>query len=98
MPSALATKAATVCGATIDQAVVETTRVVMEQNKDGLSKVQQQQLWDIFYEHRAAFATAPTDMGRTHIIYHNIDTAHPIRQRPQQLPLRKQAAADQCLE
>ena len=58
LPSALATKATTECGTTTDQAVEETIRVVMEQNKDGLSVAQQHQLWDIIYEHRAAFATA----------------------------------------
>ncbi|KAJ7996470.1 hypothetical protein DPEC_G00237400 [Dallia pectoralis] len=73
---------------------------VMEQNREGLSEMQQQRLWDIIYEHRTAFGTGPTDMGRRHILQHEIDTgtAHPKRQRPRRLPLMKQAAADQCLE
>ncbi|KAJ7998033.1 hypothetical protein DPEC_G00218340 [Dallia pectoralis] len=65
-----------------------------------VTETQQQQLWDVIYEHRTAFATGPTDMGRTHILQLEIDTgtAHPIHQHPRRLPLVKQAAADQCLE
>ncbi|KAJ8014587.1 hypothetical protein DPEC_G00017180 [Dallia pectoralis] len=100
LPSAVVSRAATVCGTTTDQAVEETVRLVMEQNQEGLTETQQRQLWDVIYEHRAAFATGPTDMGRTHILQHEIDTgiSHLIRQRPRRLPLMKQAAADQCLE
>ncbi|KAJ8015005.1 hypothetical protein DPEC_G00021650 [Dallia pectoralis] len=100
LPSAVVSRAATVCGTKTDQAVEETVRLVMEQNQEGLTETQQRQLWDIIYKHLAAFATGPTDMGRTHILQHEIDTgiSHPIRQRPRRLPLMKQAAADQCLE
>ncbi|KAJ8352135.1 hypothetical protein SKAU_G00236110 [Synaphobranchus kaupii] len=60
----------------------------MEQNSEGLTEQQQRGLWDVLYEHRAAFATSPTDLGQTHLLEHHIDTgaARPIRQRPRRIP------------
>lgn len=77
----------------------ETIETLLESNKEGLSTEQQQRLWDLLYEFKSIFATSPSDLGRTHLIQHEMDTgtAHPIRQRPRRIPLNKQAAAEQCV-
>lgn len=75
----------------------ETIEALLESNKEGLSTEQQQRLWDLLYEFRSIFATSPPDLGRTHLIQHEMDTgtAHPIRQHPRRIPLNKQVAAEQ---
>ncbi len=77
----------------------ETVEAVLESDKEGLSTEQQRRLWDLLFEFRSIFVTSPSDLDRTHLIQHEIDTgtAHPIRQRPRRIPLNKQAAAEQCV-
>lgn len=47
---------------------------VMENNREGMSTKQQQQLWELLYEFPSVFATSPSDLDRTHLIQHEIDT------------------------
>lgn len=77
----------------------ETIEALLESNEDGLSMEQQERLWDLLYEFRSIFATPPSDLGKTHLIQHEIEmgTAHPICQRPCCIPLNKQEVAEQCV-
>lgn len=52
----------------------KTIEAVLQNNKEGLSTQQYPQLWDLLYEFRSIFATSPSDLGRTHLIQHEIDT------------------------
>ncbi|XP_058864420.1 uncharacterized protein LOC131706752 [Acipenser ruthenus] len=67
---------------------------------EGLCTEERRQLWELVYEYRHSFATASDDVGRTHLVQHQIETgaARPIKQRPRRQPLALQEATEQVLE
>ena len=72
---------------------------VWQRNSDGLTPNEQNLLLQLLLEFKDCFSLSETDIGRTDLIEHNIDTgdAQPIRMRPRRLPLARQAAVDKAL-
>ncbi len=65
---------------------------LMEGVADDLTLQQWEELAAAIYEYRDVFSSGPTDMGRTGLVKHTIDTGHqrPIRLLPHRLPITKQ--------
>ena len=59
---------------------------------DDLTLWQWEELAAAIYEYRDVFSSGPTDMGRTGLVKHTIDTGdqRPIRLPPRRLPITKQ--------
>ena len=59
-----------------------------ERSCGDLNSSEKRQLFDLFEKHKSTFASSPTDLGRTSIVQHTIDTgdAAPIKQRPRRPP------------
>ena len=68
-------------------------------NCEGLDESQRGQLWDLLVDFQHCFAFGEGDLGRTHLVQHEIETgdAMPIRLRPRRLPFARQDAADKAL-
>ena len=64
----------------------------MEGVADDLTPQQREELAAAIYENRDLFSSGPTDMGRTGLVKHTIDTGdqRPIRLPPRRLPITKQ--------
>ncbi len=65
---------------------------LMEGVADDLTLQQREELAAAIYEYRDVFSSGPTDMGRTGLVKHTIDTGdqRPIRLPPRRLPITKQ--------
>ena len=65
---------------------------LMEGVADELSLRQREELAAAIYEYQNVFSSGPTDMGRTGLVKHMIDTGdqRPIRLPPRRLPITKQ--------
>ncbi len=65
---------------------------LMEGVADDLTLQQWEELAAAIYEYRDVFSSGPTDMGRTGLVKHTIDTGdqRPIRLPPRRLPITKQ--------
>ncbi len=65
---------------------------LMEGMADDLTLQQWAELAAAIYEYRDVFSSSPTDMGRTGLVKHTIDTGdqRPIRLLPHRLPITKQ--------
>ncbi|XP_052711068.1 uncharacterized protein LOC128185532 [Crassostrea angulata] len=61
----------------------------------NLSKEQQELVRDLLQKHIKVFAKSETDLGKTNIVSHKINTgdARPIKQQPRRIPLHKKEAA-----
>ena len=64
----------------------------MEGVSEDLTQRQREELAAAIYEHRDVFSSGPTDMGRTGLVKHTIDTGdqRPVRLPPRRLPIAKQ--------
>ena len=69
---------------------------VFKRSTEGLNDEQQQSVHDLLLEFADVFASSPSDMGRTRLTQHRINTGDspPIRQPARRLPPAKQAEAD----
>ncbi len=68
---------------------------LMEGVSEDLTLRQREELAAAIYEHRDVFSSGPTDMGRTGLVKHTIDTGD---QRPVRLPKRRLPIAKQEIE
>lgn len=61
----------------------------------NLSIEQQEMVRDLLQKHIKVFAKSKTDLGKTNIVSHKINTgdARPIKQQPRRIPLHKKEAA-----
>ncbi len=64
---------------------------LMEGVSEDLTLRQREDLAAAIYEHRDVFSSGPTDMGRTGLVKHTIDTGdqRPVRLPPRCLPIAK---------
>ncbi|XP_034081332.1 uncharacterized protein LOC117552165 [Gymnodraco acuticeps] len=64
---------------------------VWRKNCGGLNPEQQEQLGQLLLEFQGSFAMKEEEVGRTHLVEHEIDTgdSRPIRCRPRRLPLAR---------
>ncbi len=65
---------------------------LMEGVSEDLTLRQREELAAAIYEHRDVFSSGPTDMGRTGLVKHAIDTGdqRPVRLPPRRIPIAKQ--------
>ena len=65
---------------------------LMEGVADGLTLQQREELAAGIYKYRGVFSSGPTDMGRTGLVNHTVDTGdqRPIRLLTRRLPITKQ--------
>ncbi len=65
---------------------------LMEGVADDLTLQQREEFAAAIYEFRDVFSSGPTDMGRTGLVKHTIDTGdqRPVRLPPRRLPITKQ--------
>ena len=65
---------------------------MIERVSEDLTLRQREELAAVIYEHRDVFSSGPTDMGRTGLVKHTIDTGdqRPVRLPPRRLPIAKQ--------
>ncbi len=65
---------------------------LMEGVSEDLTLRQREELAAAIYEHGDVFSSGPTDMGRTGLVKHTIDTGdqRPVRLPPRRLPIAKQ--------
>ncbi len=70
----------------------EYLQLLMEGVSEDLTLRQKEELAAAIYEHRDVFSSGPTDMGRTGLVKHTIDTGdqRPVRLPPRRLPIAKQ--------
>lgn len=63
---------------------------------DNLSLQQQKQVKDLLIKHQSVFSKDSSDIGRTNLVEHTIDTgnAKPIKQAPYRVPLAKRESAE----
>ena len=61
-------------------------------DEKGLSPAELQSVLDLLNKHAAVFSTSDTDLGRTHLTMHQIDTgaAKPVKMGPRRVPLHLQ--------
>ncbi|XP_052722158.1 uncharacterized protein LOC128193025 [Crassostrea angulata] len=66
----------------------------------NLSKEQEELVRDLLQKHIKVFAKSKTDLGKTNIVSHKINTgdAKPIKQQPRRIPLHKKEAAKEELQ
>ncbi len=64
---------------------------LMELVSDDLTLHQREELAAAIYEYRDVFSSCPTDVGRTGLVKHTIDTVdqRPVRLPPRRLPIAK---------
>ena len=69
-------------------------------NCGGLNPEHQEQLWQLLLEFQGSFAMSEEEVGRTHLVEHEIDTgdSRPIKCRPRRLPLSRQQACDEAVQ
>ena len=66
----------------------------------NLSPEQQKAAFNLLQKHLDVFARSKTDLGKTNIVTHKIETgnARPIKQQPRRIPLHKKEAAREEVE
>ena len=69
----------------------EYLHVVWENSTENLSSEQALQVKELLLKHKDVFAKDKTDLGRTNVVKHTINTgdAAPVKQNPRRLPLSK---------
>jgi len=79
---------------------VAAVREIWNKNCSSLDTQQQEQLWQLLLEFQDCFAMSDGEVGRTHLVQHEIDTgeAQPIKCRPRRLPLARQQACDEAVD
>ncbi|KAF7664014.1 hypothetical protein LDENG_00192460 [Lucifuga dentata] len=83
-----------------EAARLSAVRDIWAKNCDGLSRWEQEELWQVMLEFKDIFALNESEVGLTHLVQHKIDTgdACPIKVHPRHLPLAHQEAADNELD
>ena len=78
----------------------EHIQAVFDNNKNELNESQQVHFKNLLLKFQDSFSKSPTDIGRTELIEHTIDTgqAPPIRQHPRRIPLSKIQEAEAEIE
>ena len=73
---------------------------LLNRGSEYLSSSQKSQVWDLLLEFKDVFSLNSSDIGRTSLVQHSIDTGQdrPIKQAPRHLPLAKQDWAKQELK
>ncbi|KAJ8389511.1 hypothetical protein AAFF_G00119010 [Aldrovandia affinis] len=71
-------------------------RGIWERSCGHLEPEQQEELWQLLTEFKGIFALTDAEIGRTHLVHHQIDTgdARPIRSPPRRLPMAYREAAE----
>ena len=66
---------------------------------EGLSDPDVEQLRELLYRFSSAISMSDSDMGRTHLVQHHIDTqgANPVKQQPRRLPFHHQEEVRQMI-
>ncbi|KAL3862869.1 hypothetical protein ACJMK2_008815 [Sinanodonta woodiana] len=74
----------------------EHLKTLIEESRKTLSEHQQDHLRKLLCKYESVFAKSKSDLGRTNIVQHKINTgnANPIKQHPRRLPLSKRQAAE----
>ncbi|KAJ8412696.1 hypothetical protein AAFF_G00116470 [Aldrovandia affinis] len=75
-------------------------RGVWERSCGHLEPEQQDELWQLLTEFKGIFALTDAEIGRTHLVHHQIDTgdARPIRSPPRRLPMAYREAAECAID
>ena len=71
-----------------------------ERSSKYLNSEQQQELLALLKEYQNSFAASSSDLGRTSLVEHRINTgdAKPIKQPPRRLPMHKRAEAEEHVQ
>ena len=66
---------------------------------EGLSDTEVEQLRELLYRFSSAISMSDSDMGRTHLVQHHIDTqgANPVKQQPRRLPFHRREEVRQMI-
>ena len=66
---------------------------------EGLSDTEVEQLRELLYRFSSAISMSDSDMGRTHLVQHHIDTqgANPVKQQPRRLPFYRREEVRQMI-
>ncbi|KAJ8414472.1 hypothetical protein AAFF_G00053420 [Aldrovandia affinis] len=75
-------------------------RGIWERSCGHLEPEQQEELWQLLTEFKGIFALTDAEIGRTHLVHHQIDTgdARPIRSPPRRLPMAYREAAECAID
>ena len=73
---------------------------LLERSCKYLGPQQRQELGSLLAEYQHSFAQSSSDLGRTSLVEHRIDTgnARPIKQPPRRLPMHRRVEADKAVE
>ena len=73
---------------------------LMDRSTEFLVKSETEKVHKVLLKFQHVFSAGPSDLGRTQIVNHKIDTgdARPVRIPPRRIPLAKQTDAAQCVE
>ncbi|XP_063215566.1 retrovirus-related Pol polyprotein from transposon 412 isoform X1 [Bacillus rossius redtenbacheri] len=72
---------------------------LLERSQDNLTSEEMEEVTSFLLRNQDVFSLGDTDLGRTSIVYHRINTGdtEPIRQAPRRLPLAKQEEAEKMI-
>ena len=78
-------------GSEVNENLPEYLRLAWENAQENLTSDQSEQVKTLLMKHKDVFAKNKTDLGRTDIVKHKINTgtAAPVKQHPRRLPLSK---------
>ena len=78
----------------------ELVKELYDRSSGGLNDLQKNQLYSLLVEFRDVFADGSSDIGRTSLTSHKIDTGDrkPIKQQPRRLPLAKVDIAQKAIK
>ena len=78
----------------------EHMQAVFDNNSNELTESQKIQFKNLLFKYQESFSQSSTDIGRTELIEHTIDTgqARPVKQRPRRIPLSKIQEAEAEIE
>ena len=78
----------------------ELVKELYERSSEGLDDSQKDQLYSLLVEFKDVFSDGLSDIGRTSLTSHQIDTGgqKPIKQQPRRLPLAKVEMAQKAIE
>nr|WPV71156.1 MAG: replicase [Ips erranti-like virus 3] len=73
---------------------------LMKKTSSILTDQEKQTFGRLLHDYKDVFALNETDLGRTHLVRHKIETGDylPIKQRPRRLPLAKQAEVENLIQ